>query len=261
MASKTIETKVALITGAGRGIGKGIAERLAKDGAVVVIADLDEETAKDTADAIKSVGGRAIPVAMDVTSETSVKKAVATTREAVGPVSILINNAGLFASTPALSENLDGWDKSIAVMLTGALHCVRATAPDMKHQGWGRIVNISSVMAFMAYGEDVGYCTAKAGVLGLTRSLAVEFGKHGINVNAICPGHIRTPMLEATAKHVEQRDGTDPEVFYKELVATIPTGRLGEVNDIAAMASFLCSADADHVTGQSMHVNGGSYLT
>ena len=146
-------------------------------------------------------------------------------------------------------------------MLTGALYCVRAATPDMIVQGWGRIVNISSVMAFMAYGEDVGYCTAKAGVLGLTRSLAVEFGKHGINVNSICPGHIRTPMLEATARHVEQRDGTDPKQFYEELVGTIPTGRLGEVEDIAAMVSFLCSNDAEHVTGQFLHVNGGSYLT
>jgi 3-oxoacyl-[acyl-carrier protein] reductase len=253
--------RVALITGAGRGIGRAIAERLVKDGAGVVIADLDAATAQETAEAINASGGRAFPVAMDVTDETSVNNGVATAREALGPISILINNAGLFASTPALAEKLDGWHASLAVMLNGALYCVRAAAPDMIEHGRGSIVNISSVMAFIAYGEDVGYCTAKAGVLGLTRSLAVELGRHGINVNAICPGHIRTPMLDATARHVEQRDGTAPAQFFEEIIGTIPKGRLGEVEDIAAMVSFLCSNDADHVTGQSLHINGGSYLT
>jgi 3-oxoacyl-[acyl-carrier protein] reductase len=261
MSKKNHTDKVALITGAGRGIGRAIAERLAADGVTVVITDLDTSTGQSTAEAITESGGLSIAVTMDVTSEESVKEGVTKARESCGPISILINNAGLFASTPALSETLDGWHTSLAVMLTGPLLCARATVPDMIDQNWGRIVNISSVMAFMAYGEDVGYCTAKSGILGLARSLAVELGKHGINVNAICPGHIRTPMLEATAKHVEQRDGTTPEQFYEELVGTIPTGRLGEVEDISAMASFLCSADADHLSGQSMHINGGSYLT
>ncbi len=261
MHTRNVKDKVALITGAGRSIGRGIAERLSQDGASVVIADLEEVTGRETAEAISVAGGSAVSVVMGVTSEMSVNEAVAKAREALGPISILINNAGLFASTSALTENLDAWHKSLGVMLTGPLLCSRAVVPDMIDQSWGRIVNISSVMAFIAYGEDVAYCSAKAGLLGLIHSLAAEFGKHGINVNAICPGHIRTPMLDATARHVEQRDGTDPKQFYEELVSTIPKGRLGEVEDIAGMTSFLCSNDADHVSGQSMHVNGGSYLT
>lgn len=261
MPTKKHVDKVALITGAGRGIGRAIAQRLARDGKAVIIADLDAGTAADAAQSIASQGGRAKSIAMDVTSEESVKEAITTARESFGPVSILVNNAGLFASTPALSETLEAWHTSLAVMLTGPLHCVRATAPDMIESGWGRIINISSVMAFTAYGEDVAYCTAKSGVLGLTHSLAMEFAKYGINVNAICPGHIRTPMLEATARHVEQRDGTAPGQFYKELAGGIPTRRIGEPEDIAKMVAFLCSDDADHITGQAMHVNGGSYLT
>ncbi len=260
MGNSNLQGRIVFITGAARGIGRGIAERLMAEGASVVISDLDEEAAQNTADALKANGGNAMAVQADVASEASVRAAVNQVNKEVGPVSILINNAGLFASTPVLSENLNGWHKSLDVMLTGSLHCARVTVPDMKANGWGRIVNISSVMAFTAYGEDVGYCTAKAGLLGLTRSLAVELGKHNINVNAICPGHIRTPMLDATAKHVEQRDGTSAEQFFEDLVGTIPKGRLGEVKDIAAMVSFLCSDDADHVTGQAMHVNGGSYL-
>ncbi|QXD25148.1 SDR family oxidoreductase [Opitutia bacterium ISCC 51] len=260
MSNRDLQDRIVFITGAARGIGRGIAERLIADGAGVVISDLDEAAALETADELETGGAKVIAVQADVSSEVSVLAAIAKVHQEMGAVSVLINNAGLFASTPALSEDLSGWQKSLDVMLTGSLLCARATAPDMKANGWGRIVNISSVMAFIAYGEDVGYCTAKAGLLGLTRSLAVEFGKHNINVNAICPGHIRTPMLDATAKHVEQRDGTSPEEFFEELVGTIPKGRLAEVKDIAAMVSFLCSEDADHVTGQAMHVNGGSYL-
>ena len=260
MSNRDLQDRIVFITGAARGIGRGIAERLIADGASVVISDLDGASAQETAEELKVGGAQVMAVQADVASEESVQAAVNAVHEEMGSVSILINNAGLFASTPVLSEDLGGWHKSLDVMLSGSLHCARATVPDMKVNGWGRIVNISSVMAYIAYGEDVGYCTAKAGLLGLTRSLAVELGKHNINVNAICPGHINTPMLDATAKHVEQRDGTSPEAFFEELVGTIPKGRLGEVKDIAAMISFLCSDDADHVTGQAMHVNGGSYL-
>ena len=261
MSNRDLKNRIVFITGAARGIGRGIAERLIREGASVVIADLDEEAARNTAAELAADGGSAIGIQLDVASEESVWAATQKVRDEWGPISILVNNAGLFASTPVLSDDLKGWHKSLDVMLTGSLHCARAMIPDMKETGWGRIVNISSVMAYIAYGEDVGYCTAKAGLLGLTRSLAVELGKYNINVNAICPGHIRTPMLDATAKHVEQRDGVSSEQFYEELIGTIPKGRLGEVKDIASLVSFLCSEDADHITGQSLHVNGGSYLT
>lgn len=260
MSSRGLNGRIGFVTGAARGIGRGIAERLAADGAQVAIADLDGEAAEITANELRSDGAQALAVSVDVASEDSVRKAAKTVRDEWGPVSILINNAGLLASTPALADDLAGWHKSLDVMLTGSLHCARALAPDMQSLEWGRIVNMSSVMAFIAYGEDVGYCAAKAGLLGLTRSLAVEFAKHNINVNAICPGQIRTAMLDATIQHVQRRDGTDPETFVEGVVSSIPKGRMGEVEDIAAMVAFLCSDDADHVTGQTLHVNGGAYL-
>ncbi len=257
----SIEGRVALITGAGQGIGRGIAERLAKDGATIAIADLNEETAAGTVADIVAAGGKALSVVMDVSQEASVNQAVEKVVAEVGPVSILVNNAGIFRDTPGLEVPLKEWDFNLAVMLTGPLLCARATAPGMIEQRWGRIINMASLMSFVAFGRDAGYCTTKTGLLGLTRSLAADLAPHNVLVNAICPGNIMTPMLEETGRLVEIRDGMEPGSFIRDRANDIPLGRLGQPEDIAKMASFLCSDDADYITGQSLHVNGGLYNT
>ncbi len=257
----SIEGRVALVTGGGQGIGRGIAERLAKDGATVAIADLNEETAAEAVAHIEAGGGKALAVVMDVSQETSVNEAVEKIVAEVGTVSILVNNAGIFRDTPGLEVSLDEWNFNLAVMLTGPLLCARTVGPGMIEQRWGRIINMASLMSFVAYGCDAGYCATKTGLLGLTRSLAADMAKHNVLVNAICPGNIMTSMLEETGRLVELRDGMEPGQFIRERSNDIPLGRLGQPEDIAKMASFLCSEDADYITGQSLHVNGGLYNT
>ena len=257
----SIKGRVALVTGAGQGIGRGIAQRLAKDGATVAIADLNEETAASVAGEIESSGGKAFPVKMNVAEEASVNQAVEKIVVEAGTVSILVNNAGIFRDTPAMEVSMDEWNFNLAVMLTGPLLCARAVGPGMIEQRWGRIINMASLMSFVAYGRDVGYCTTKTGLLGLTRSLAADLAKHNVLVNAICPGNIMTPMLEETGRLIELRDGKEPGSFIRDRANDIPLGRLGQPEDIAKMVSFLCSEDADYITGQSLHVNGGLYNT
>ena len=256
-----LEGRVAVVAGGGQGIGRGICLRLARDGAAVGVADVNWETATAVAAEIQRCHGCACAVAMDVAEEESVNSGVGQIRDHLGEIGILVNNAGIFRETPFLEVPLDLWHLNLDIMLTGPLLCARAVARDMIGQKWGRIINMASVMSFVAYGHDVGYCTTKTGLLGLTRSLAADLARHGVNVNAICPGNILTPMLEHTARVVEKRDDLEPGHFMRSQAANIPQGRLGQPEDIAKMVSFLCSEDADYITGQSLHVNGGLYNT
>ncbi len=256
-----LENKVALITGGAQGIGKSIAARLARDGAAVVTADLNLDLAQRTADELQEAGHRAMAVKMDVSNEDDVGIAVSKIADTFGPVTILVNNAGIIGSTPALEVPLETWQLNLNVMLTGSLLCARAVLPKMVASNWGRVINIGSMMSNVAYGKDVAYCTTKSGILGLTRSLAVEFGPHNVCVNAVCPGNIMTEMLIKVGEQVEERDGLPAGSFLEQRASAIPLRRLGEPEDIANVVSFLCSSDADYVSGQSIHVNGALYLT
>jgi NAD(P)-dependent dehydrogenase (short-subunit alcohol dehydrogenase family) len=255
-----LETRVAIITGAGQGIGRAIATRLARDGAAVAIADINGDLATRAAAEMHSSGARAIGLRMDVADATSVNAAVASAAAELGPPTILVNNAGLFASGKAVSQSLERWNLTIAVNLSGSFLVSRAVIPHMLAAGWGRIINVSSMMAETAFGEDAAYCSTKAAVLGLTRSLAAEFGPFNICVNAICPGNVATPMLDDVAKGVEKRDGLEPGSFSKQRAQAIPLRRLGRPEDVADVTAFLCSSDANYVTGQALHVNGGLYF-
>jgi NAD(P)-dependent dehydrogenase (short-subunit alcohol dehydrogenase family) len=255
-----LSSKIALVTGAGQGIGESVARRLGQDGATVVIADIDEQKAGSVAEALSECGVQAMSVLLDVRDEVSVTTAIARVHSELGPVAILVNNAGVLKGTPLTDMPMSDWYLNIETMLSGALICARAVVPDMTEAGWGRIVNMSSMMADMAYGDDHGYCSSKAGVLGLTRSLAISYAPHNICVNAVCPGNVRTAMLEEVAKHVEARDGLDEGDFFTQREREIPLGRIAEPADIANVVSFLCGADSDYMTGQALHVNGGFYL-
>jgi NAD(P)-dependent dehydrogenase (short-subunit alcohol dehydrogenase family) len=257
---KTLQGRTALVTGAGRGIGRGIAYRLARDGTKVIVADMDANTAAETAQEIVNRGGEALPVELEVGSEVGVNETVRRVRTQVGPITILVNNAGIFRDTPVLGP-LHDWEQSLDVNLTGQLLCARAVVPDMIDQHWGRIVNLASMMAKTAFGRDIAYVASKTGVLGLTRSMAIELAPHNICVNALCPGNIMTAMLEEVDAAVTARDGMQQGQFLVERPQQIPLGRLGTPEDVAGVVAFLCSSDGDYVTGQSIHIDGGLYLT
>ncbi|MCB8908417.1 MULTISPECIES: 3-oxoacyl-ACP reductase FabG [unclassified Streptomyces] len=243
---------VAVVTGAGRGIGAATAERLAADGAAVVVLDLTEGDAADTVDAIRATGGRATAIGCDVTSSEQVDAAIDRTVAEYGRLDVLVNNAGVLRDTMLFMMSDDDWDTVVDVHLRGAFLCARAAQRHMVRQGSGKIVNLSSVAADGNRGQ-ANYAAAKAGVQGLTRTLAIELGPYGINVNAIAPGFVATAMTDQTAR----RTGADPEEFRRAAAARSPLRRVGSPEDIAAVVSFLAGEDAAYVTGQTIHVDGG----
>ena len=255
----SIQNRTAIVTGGAQGIGLAIAMRLARDGASVAVADINQRAADDAARVISSLGPGAAAVALNVGDAASVAAAVVQVAERLGPPTILVNNAGIYPRGTADQLPVAQWEAALAVNLSGAFLVARSVFPYMVAARWGRIINMSSMMAMTAFGQDAAYCATKAGLLGLTRSLAAELGPHNICVNAVCPGNIETAMLEDVAKTVELRDGLEQGTFLKSRAHAIPLRRLGLPEDIAKVTSFLCSADADYVTGQALHVNGGLY--
>ena len=247
------------MTGGAHGIGLAISQRLARDGASVAVVDVNKEKAEQAAQNIESTGAEAIAVEIDVADPVSVAEGTAKVTSELGPAAVLVNNAGVYRSTPLLAVSEDAWRSSLDVMLTGTLLMAQQVTPHMIRSGWGRIINLGSMMGNVAYGEDAAYCTSKSGILGLTRSLAAELAEHNICVNTVCPGNVLTGMLEQTAAAIELRDGLEPGSWIKHRAKDIPLGRLGKPDDIANVVSFFCSEDASYITGQSLHVNGGLY--
>lgn len=239
----------AIVTGGGSGIGRAIGLRLASDGNMVAIFDLDGDAAAATADTIVAAGGKALGVQVDVTDRASIDAGVAEVRSRLGRPTILVNNAGLSLDSPFLDITAELWQKSLAVNLTGTFDCCQAVLPDMLEEGWGRIVNISSSSFHSGSPGLAGYVSAKSGVVGLTKVLALEFGRHGVTVNTIPPGFIDTPMLRRTVEK--------GFVDLDQQTAKTPVGRIGQPEDIAATCAFLVSEEAGYITGQVIGVNGG----
>ncbi|WP_433666838.1 3-oxoacyl-ACP reductase FabG [Nocardia sp. CA-136227] len=248
-------SKVAVVTGAARGIGAGTAARLAADGFAVAIVDLDEAACKDAVDAIAAAGGTAIAVGCNVTDEAQVAAAFERIAAELGSVDVLVNNAGVLRDNLLFKMSVDDWDLVMSVHLKGAFLCTREAQKYMVKQKSGKIVNTSSVSALGARGQ-ANYSAAKMGIQGLTRTLAMELGPFGINVNAVAPGFIVTEMTDATAARV----GVSPEEFRAEAAKITPLRRVGEPADIANVVSFLVSDDASFVTGQTIYVDGGRRL-
>jgi len=248
----TREVRVAVVTGAARGIGAAIARRLAGQGVAVAAVDLDTEGSARTANAILEAGGRAITVGADVADETAAAHAVERAAAELGPVTVLVNNAGIIRDNLLFKMSTDDWDAVMDVHLRGAFLMTRAAQAHMIEAKWGRIVNLSSTSALGNRGQ-ANYAAAKAGLQGFTKTLALELGKFGVTANAIAPGFIDTEMTQATA----DRLGVDFEDWKAAASREIPVGRVGTPDDIAAVAAFLCSEDAGYVSGQVIYVAGG----
>lgn len=251
MTTKTSPGRTAIVTGGASGIGLAISERLAADGHLVAIFDRDGSAARDAAAKIATTGAAAVGLEVDVTDRAQIEAGVASVRAELGPPTVLVNSAGLDGFDRFLDITLEKWNRIIEVNLTGTFHCCQAVLPDMIAAGWGRIVNISSSSAQGGQPLMAHYVAAKAGVIGLTKALALEFGPRGITVNTIPPGFIDTPMLRRS----EERGLLGGSV--EDHIQRIPVRRVGRPEDIAAACAFLVSDEAGYITGQVIGVNGG----
>lgn len=246
------ETRVAIVTGAARGIGAGVAERLVQDGFKVAVIDLDEAASQATSAQITAGGGTAIGIGADVSDEASVQDAVDRVAAELGAPTVLINNAGVLRDNLLFKMSVEDWDTVMNVHLRGSFLMARAVQKHMVDAKYGRIVNLSSTSALGNRGQ-ANYSAAKAGLQGFTKTLAIELGKYGVTANAIAPGFIATDMTAATAARV----GMDFEEFKKAAATQIPVARVGTPADIAHTASFLVSEGAGFVSGQVIYVAGG----
>ncbi|SFR28778.1 3-oxoacyl-[acyl-carrier protein] reductase [Lentzea waywayandensis] len=244
--------RVAIVTGAARGIGAAVAQRLAADGLAVALLDLDEQGVLDGADKIVASGGRAIGLKVDVADEEQVNAAVAKVAEELGAPTVLINNAGVLRDNLLFKMTSADWDTVMNVHLRGAFLMSKAVQAFQTKEGFGRVVNLSSTSALGNRGQ-ANYSAAKAGLQGFTKTLAIELGKFGVTVNAIAPGFIATEMTKATAERMK----IPFEDFLTGAAQAIPVARVGQPEDIAHTASFLVSEGAGFVSGQVIYVAGG----
>jgi 3-oxoacyl-[acyl-carrier protein] reductase len=244
--------RVAVITGAARGIGFGIATRFAEEGASIAVIDLDEASAADAAGKLPT---KSIGVGCDVTDAASVDAAIARVVEELGGLHILVNNAGITRDNLLFKMTEEDWDTVMAVHLRGPFLMTKAAQAHFVEQKYGKIVNLSSVSALGNRGQ-ANYSAAKSGIQGFTRTLGIELGPYGINANAIAPGYIVTEMTDATARRLK----LEPEQLQQLNADANPVRRVGYPADIAAAAAFLCSDEASYITGQTLYVDGGAKL-
>jgi 3-oxoacyl-[acyl-carrier protein] reductase len=240
---------VALVTGAAQGIGKAISLLLAKHGADIVVSDVLLEKATETAKEIETLGRKAMAVRVDVSKLGDVEQVVDAILKQFGKIDILVNNAGITRDKLILRMSEEDWDAVLNVNLKGTFNCTRAVVRHMAKQRYGKIVSIASVTGEMGNAGQVNYAASKAGVIGLTKTIAREFAQRGINVNAIAPGYIQTPMTDVLSNKVKE-----------DLKRLIPMDRLGQPGDVAEAVLFLVSDRSSYITGHVLNVNGGIYM-
>jgi 2-hydroxycyclohexanecarboxyl-CoA dehydrogenase len=239
-----LKGKVAIVTGAGQGIGRGIAEKLAAEGATVVVTDLNEVTAKETAKTVNGVGIQA-----DVTSRDSIAAMVTQVHRQFGRIDVLVNNAGWDKASPFVDSDPADWDRVIAINLYGVLHTCKAVLPIMAAQGSGSVVNLASDAGRVGSSGEAVYSAAKGGVIAFTKAIARETARHGVNANAVCPGPTDTALFASM--------GGDNPKLREALTKAIPFRRLAQPSDLANVVAFLASDEASYVTGQTVSVSGG----
>lgn len=244
--------RTAIVTGGGAGMGAAVSLRLARDGTSVGVLDIDGEAASATAAAINAAGGRAIAITADISDRAQVEAAAGKIRTALGPITILVNNAGIDRFAPFAEIDDDDWDQMMKVNLKGAYIVTQTVLPDMLAASWGRIINFSSFGAQMGAANMVHYTAAKGGIIAMTRSLAIELGSKGITVNAVAPGFIDTPMSRRAIA------GNKFPIPAEQIIASFPIPRIGRPEDVAGAVAFFASEEAGYITAQLLGINGGS---
>lgn len=243
------KSQTAVITGAARGIGKAIAESFAKKGVNLVVGDISFDQARETANELMKLNIKAMPVKLDVSKSDEVAKVFDDVLKEFGRIDILVNNAGITKDGLVMRLKEEDWDAVININLKSVFLCSKEAIKVMMKQRYGRIVNIASVVAFMGNPGQANYSASKAGIVGLTKTIAKEYANRGITANAVAPGFITTAMTDAL-----------PENVKEEMKKAIPIGRFGSVEDVANAVVFLASPDSGYITGQVIHVNGGMYM-
>ena len=255
-----LNNKIAIITGAGRGIGEAISIRLAKEGTDIVVCDIDFDNAERTTEKIKTLGRQPLTIKIDVSKSKDVGEMVNLTMKKFGRIDILVNNAGIAIVKPIVEFEEEEWDKVIDVDLKGVFLCSKAVAKIMINQKSGKIINISSSSGKMGTEFFANYAAAKFGVIGFTQGLAKELAPYKITVNAVCPGIIGTKMWDYADEELSKRLGLPKGEAFKKQIQNIPLSRSGTPEDVAGIVAFLVSPEADYMTGQAINVTGGMVM-
>jgi 3-hydroxybutyrate dehydrogenase len=255
-----LRSRRALVTGGGRGIGRAVALDLGRAGAAVAVAARTRAEVDAVAAELRQGGGTAVALTMDVTDPGSVAAAFAGAREALGGIDILVSGAGV-APTAPLPRTTDAmWRQVLETNLSGTFYCLREALPEMTARGWGRVVNVASIAGKTGYPYIAAYAASKHGVLGLTKCAALEVATSGVTVNAVCPGYVDTPMLDAGVARIVEKTGLTAEEARRRLADMSPQKRLYTVDEVSALVLFLCTEAAAGINGQALNIDGGTVV-
>jgi NAD(P)-dependent dehydrogenase (short-subunit alcohol dehydrogenase family) len=255
-----LKGKVALVTGASRGIGKSIAIAFAREGASVALGARSLDELRAVASSIEDSGGRASAFSLDVADKASIARAADLVQSQIGPVGILVNNAGIAESAKTVDMDDALWDKHLQVNLTGAYLVTKAFLPSLISAGWGRVINIASTAGKVGLAYTAAYCASKHGLVGFTRALALEMVRNNVTVNAICPGFVATDMAVRSAANIARKTGVTEEEATARLAKLSPQNRMIEPEEVAQLAVMLASEEARGINGQAINVDGGAVV-